>query len=320
MYRYDGDSMKKKAFIALVCLCLLGCSNKSKETQYKYFFLFATPLKNHVVWKKAEKGFLDACKNYQIDCECIGPNNIDTDRMNEVVETGILMKVDGIITQGVIDSKLIDVANEKEIPLVLVDSDQPKSKRFAYMGKDFKEQATLLLEDIESKYGKNQKLKVAIQVAELKFKIAQKQIEDIKKVFSTHKGGVEIISVTESKSDILRAKREWERVFGEHKDINIAINFAGESAVPCAETAIQKQIRDHMLIYGVDEVEETMNMIKNHKIDGTIVTSFYDYGYKSVETIYKYLKYKKKPANQVLRPKLILVNRDNIQDYDEKVK
>lgn len=308
--------MKKLILGIVLCIVLSGCAKESKPSNKKYFLLFATPLKNHIVWKKAEHGFLDACKDYNIDCECIGPSNIDTDRMNEVVETGILKKVNGIITQGVIDSSLIRLADEKGIPLVLVDSDQPKSKRFAYMGKDFQEQASLLLKDIEKKYGKNKKLKVAIQVAELKFKIAQKQIEDIEKIFSTHLGGVEIVRVTESKSDILKAKREWEKVFSEHKDINVAINFAGESAVPCAETAIQQNLKKDMLIYGVDEVEETMNMIKENKLDGTIITSFYDYGYKSVETIYEYLKNNKKPENKVLRPNLILVNGDNIKDYE----
>lgn len=312
--------MKKLILVIVLCIVLLGCTSESKSSDKKYFLLFATPLKNHVVWKKAEQGFLDACQDYNIDCECIGPNNIDTDRMNEVVETGILKKVDGIITQGVIDSNLIRLAEEKGIPLVLIDSDQPKSKRFAYMGKDFQEQASLLLNDIEQKYGKNKKLKVAIQVAELNFKIAQKQIEDIKKVFSTHLGDVEIVRVTESKSDILKAKREWEKVFLENKDINVAINFAGESAVPCAETAIQQNLKEHMLIYGVDEVEETMNMIKENKVDGTIITSFYDYGYKSVETIYEYLENNKKPENKVLRPNLILVNGENIKNYEQKVK
>ena len=89
--------------------------------------------------------------------------------MNEVIETGILQQADGIITQGVIDSSLIQEAKEDGIPLILVDSDQPDSERFAYMGKDFKQQAELMLKDVEKHLGTKEKLKIAIQVAESDF-------------------------------------------------------------------------------------------------------------------------------------------------------
>ena len=57
--------------------------------------------------------------------------------------------------------------------------------------------------------------------------------------------------------------------------INVAINFAGESAVSCNEVANQLNVRDSMLIYGVDDMPETIELIKDGQIDGSVVTSFY---------------------------------------------
>ena len=312
--------IKKGLLIILVCFLLAACSTEKTKKEDAHYILFATPLNGHVIWEKAHEGFQDACEAYGIHYDWLGPNTIDTARMNEVIETGLLMKVDGIITQGVVDSKLIDQAYEQKIPFVLVDSDQPESKRFLYMGKDFKQQAELILENIQKKYGKKKHLKIAIQVAEKNFAIAQKQIDEIYQVFSSHPGGYEIVNISESKSDLVRAKREWIQVIDEHEDLNVAINFAGESAASCVEAVKHKGKLDSVLIYGVDDMESTIDLIKQEELDGSIVTSFYDYGYQSVEAIYTYLETKKKPEQVISHPSLLLVTKENVDTYEKELR
>lgn len=301
-----------------IVFLLFGCTSESLQDRIeKPYLLFATPLRDHLIWLQAKEGFLDACDFYDLHCDWIGPNTIDTNKMNDVIESGILQRADGIITQGVIDENLIRRAEEKGIPLILVDSDQPDSDRFAYMGKDFKQQAELLLEDIEKQYGKDKELKIAIQVAESEFTIAKQQIAQIKEVFQTHKGGFELLDVSESKSDNVRAKREWKQVLSEYTDVNVAINFAAESAEACSETALEQDVRDQILIYGADDMPATIEMIKNGSLDGSIVTSFYDYGYQSVEMIVAYHRYGTKPQQKVQSPVLMIVNQDNVNSYKD---
>ena len=92
--------------------------------------------------------------------------------MEEVIETAIAQKADAIITQGVISKEIINKAKEKGIPILLVDSDIKDCERFAYLGKNFNEQAELFLSDIEKKLGKDVFLEIGIQVAEKDFDIA----------------------------------------------------------------------------------------------------------------------------------------------------
>ena len=311
--------MKKITLLLIVLLFLTSCAHKTENVEQEYFFLFATPLKNHVVWQKAEDGFNDACRDFNIECQSIGPTNIDTERMNEVVETAILMKVDGIITQGVIDTRLINEAKEAGIPLILIDSDQSDSGRFAFMGKDFAYQAELLLEDVKRYYADDEKIVIAIQVAEKQFKIAQDQIAEIENVFARHPGGFEIVSISDSKSDVVRAKMEWNKVFEEHPDIKVAINFAGESAIPCFEASKEHNIKD-ILIYGVDDTKDTIEGISKGQIDGSIVTSFYDYGYKSAKVIYDYLESGIKDNDDILYPEIKLIKQESIRDYEDAFK
>ena len=239
--------------------------------------------------------------------------------MEEVIETAIAQKADAIITQGVISKEIINKAKEKGIPILLVDSDIKDCERFAYLGKNFNEQAELFLSDIEKKLGKDVFLEIGIQVAEKDFDIASEQIKEIENVFAKHEGGYVIKTVSESKSDSVRAKKEWLNILSS-TTINVAINFAGESAISCNEAAKDLKIRDTMLIYGVDDMPETIKLIKDKQIDGSVATSFYNYGYEAVNWLYDYLVNEKELEQQVNSVKLVLVTKENVDNYQEELK
>lgn len=314
--------MKKICWLIVFALILVGChdTNKSDNKEDKsLYFLFATPLSEHEIWLKAKEGFDQACKEKGIHGDWIGPSAIDTNKMEEVIETTISQKADAIITQGVIDKSLIAKAKEKGIPMVLVDSDVSDSERFAYLGKNFNEQAKLFLNDIEKRLGEDTFLKIGIQVAEKNFQIATDQIEEIKNVFNEHPGGYEIVSISESKSDAVRAKKEWSNILSS-TTINVAINFAGESAALCSEVAKELNVRDSMLIYGVDDMPETIKGIEENGIDGSVVTSFYNYGYEATNWLYDYIVNNKQLPQVVNSVKLVLVTNDNVDNYQEELK
>lgn len=312
--------MKKIVLLIGTCLLLSGCLKYEKNQDDFTYILFATPLKEHPIWLQSKVGYEKACSELGVKCDWIGPTVIDTEEMSNVIETGLMQGADGIITQGVIDPELVNRAYELNIPIFLVDSDIPNSNRFAYMGKDFKKQAELLLEDIEKKYGKKKHLKIAIQVAESSFTIAQDQIKQIEEVFQSHEGGFEIVSVSESKSDRVRSKKEWGIVFEESPDINVSLSFAAESAELCAERAQELGRKEDMLIYGVDDLPSTLDMIKSGKIDGTVATSFYDYGYQGVLMLYDYIKNGIEPTQRIYSPTLLIVNKENVNSYGKDAK
>ena len=60
----------------------------------------------------------DACTELEVHCDWKGPIKISTDDMVDVINTGLLKKADGIITQGVISKELIQKGNDKGIPFV----------------------------------------------------------------------------------------------------------------------------------------------------------------------------------------------------------
>lgn len=312
--------MKKVIYLLSILLFLTGCrSNPPITTEKSLYFVYATPLKEHEIWLKAKEGFEHACKEKNIYGDWIGPTAIDTNKMEEVIETAIAQKADAIITQGVIDPTIIHKAKEKGIEILLVDADIKDSERFAYLGKDFNEQAELFLADIEKKLGKTTFLELGIQVAEKGFDIASQQIQEIENVFNKHEGGFKIKVISESKSDSVRAKKEWLNTLTSTK-INVAINFAGESASSCNEAAKELNVRDSMLIYGVDDMPNTIKLIKDNQIDGSVVTSFYNYGYEATIWLYDYITKGKQLHDKINSVKLVLVTNENVDNYQEELK
>lgn len=318
--------MKRKALIVVVLLLLFGCTNgtdknikKEKNEEFLYF-LYATPLADHPIWLQSKEGFVQACNELKVKCDWIGPKVIDTEKMEEVISQGLIEKVDGIITQGVIKKALLEEAAALDIPIVLVDSNIEDGKKFTFYGKNFQRQAQLLLNEIEKKIPKHKPLVIAIQVAELNFKIAQDQIQEIREVFKNHPGGYEIVAITESKSDKIRAQAQWMNTLRNHPDINVTINFAAESADACAEIAQTLNIKKQLHIYGVDDMDSTIDYIKKGYIDASVVTSFYEYGYKTVYQMYAYKKTGKKPTSLNNEVKLLIVNQDNVDTYQSELK
>lgn len=312
--------MRKLCILISVVLLLSGCQSQKKSDEADDYILFATPLRQHPIWLQAKEGFDAACDDYGIRCDWLGSSIIDTNKMEEVIETGILQGADGIITQGVISEDVIRKAHDKKIPVILVDSDMPDSERMAFMGKDFHKQAEILLEDIERNYGYDKHLNIAVQVAEHSFAIAKDQIRQIEEVFLNHPGGYTIVSISESKSDKVRAKREWDQVLSEHDEINIGINFAAESSEFCYELAMELGIRDEMLIYGVDNTADNLNLVREGAVNGIVVIDFYDYGYEAVKLLYDYKKKEATPQDPLIPMDLVIINQDNITAFEKEIK
>lgn len=308
--------MKKLFLILCILLLSTGCETaQKKEDEDPVYFLFATPLSTHTLWLQAKEGMEDACNELNIYCDWKGPTSIDTNEMDNVVLAGVLQKCDGIITQGVIDPALIEKGAEVGIPFVLVDSGIADASPLATITKDFTQQAELLLNDIEKTLGEEEKLYIGIQVSQLSFDLAQEQIEAVKEVFKKHKGGFEITAISESKSDKLHAREEWQKVLD--RRMNVALNFAGENAAGCVEAMQQSGYQGTMLVYGVDDMEDTIQLIKEGKIKGSVVTSFYNYGYEAVYLLYDAVVNHKTLEDPVIGAQLQLIDKAYLNTKQE---
>lgn len=290
------------------------------EEKEELHFVYVSPLLAHPIWLVAKDGFEQACEELGIKGDWVGPQNISPEEMTKLVETAVAEKADAIITQGLVPAAPVKTAIEQDIPVLVVDSDIPDADRMAFFGKDVNVQAEVLYESVKEKIGEDNPIKASVQVAALNYQTAHDQINAIEEVFGKHPGGFEIVNTTESKSDKMKSTTEWENTFKAYPEINVAINLAAEAGPACAKVVADKGIRDKVLVYGVDDTEETLDLIKNGDLDGTVVTSFWNYGYQATYWLHQHITEGKNPEQVVNDAGTILVTNDNLETYSETLR
>ncbi|MDR0452539.1 MAG: substrate-binding domain-containing protein [Treponema sp.] len=315
------------ALLSLIMLCGIAASvfaggraQSDGAKSDKLHFVYVSPLLAHPVWLIAKNGFDAACQELGIQGDWVGPQGISPEEMAKLVDTAVAQKADAIITQGIVPAPPVQNAISAGIPVLVVDSDIPDAQRLAFLGKDTKIQARLLYEDVLQRLGPNTPLNVSIQVSNLLYEVAHRMIADIEEAFGRHPGGFKLVNTSESKSEKIQSVTEWERTFNAYPEINVAINFAAEAGPACATVVKEKGIRDKMLVYAVDDVDETLEILRKNEIDGTIVTSFWNYGYQATYWLYQNITQSKRPAQVVNDAGTILVSNKNVDTYADALR
>jgi len=312
----------KRLFGALLVLVMVlspvvagGTKDKTAGDSKKMYFVYVSPLLAHPVWLMAKDGFEKACTELGVKGDWVGPQGISPEEMAKLVETAVAMKADAIITQGLVPAAPVQAAIDAGVSVLVVDSPIELTGELAYFGKDVNVQAKAIYDNIVASMGKKAAIKASVQVAALNYKIAVDQIEALKKAFSGYAGSFEIVNITESKSDRMKATTEWENTFKSYPEINVSINFAAEAGPAAAAVVQEMGIKNRVRIYGVDDIDETLDLIRAGKIDGTIATSFFNYGYQAAYWLYQNKTQGKKPQSIYNDAGTILINKDNIDTY-----
>jgi ribose transport system substrate-binding protein len=282
--------------------------------------VYVSPLLAHPVWLIAKNGFDAACQELGIQGDWVGPQGISPEEMAKLVDTAVAQKADAIITQGIVPAPPVQNAIGAGIPVLVVDSDIPDAQRLAFFGKETKVQAQALYADILERLGPNTPINVSFQVSNLLYEVAHRQINDIEEVLKRHPGGYKVVNTSESKSEKIQAVTEWERTFNAYPEINVAINLAAEAGPACATVANEKGIRSKVLIYAVDDIDETLDLLRRNDLDGTIVTSFWNYGYQATYWLYQHITQGKRPAQVINDAGTILVTNKNVNNYADALK
>jgi ribose transport system substrate-binding protein len=317
----------KKVLVVFLALVMLGgimtsafAGGRAQAKSDKLHFVYVSPLLAHPVWLIAKNGFDAACQELGIQGDWVGPQGISPEEMAKLVDTAVAQKADAIITQGIVPAPPVQNAIAAGIPVLVVDSDIPDAQRLAFFGKDTKVQAQVLYADVLERLGPNTPINASIQVSNLLYEVAHRQINDIEEVFKRHPGGYKLVSTSESKSEKIQAVTEWERTFNAYPEINVAINLAAEAGPACATVVREKGIRGKILVYAVDDIDETLELLRTNALDGTTVTSFWNYGYQAVYWLYQNITQGKKPAQVVNDAGTILVTGKNVNSYADALK
>ena len=279
--------------------------------------MFVTPLIAHPVWLAAKEGFDDAAEEFGFRGDWVGPSVIDVDEMIKQIEVAIAEKADGIITQGLNPEAMVPVlkkADEAGIPVVVVNSDIPDAPRLAYLGTDPVNLGTAGANEILEKLA-GETPKAAYATTAFTNTVAMDMIEGYRKTFK-EAGDYEEMTVVETNADTLTAVQKWQDVFNTYPETNVAVAVTGEGGAAAAKVVKEMGLEDQVVVMAIDEIDETLDGIREGIIYGTMTQNFYRKGYQASQWLLDYIDNGANPENMLNDSGTMLVTKENIETYN----
>ena len=235
--------------------------------------------------------------------------------------------VDDLLARGVhgIAISPVDPKNQQQLinsaasqTLVLTqDSDAPDSNRACYIGTDNVAAGRQAGEMVKEALPQGGKIMVFVGV--LDAKNAQERYQGLKEALSG--SNVQIIDVRTDNTDRVRAKANAADTLVNNPDIAGMVGLWSYNG-PAILSAVKEANKvDKVKIVAFDEEPATLAGVKEGAIYGTIVQQPFEFGYRSMELMAKYLNGDKSliPANKQILVPTIMVKKDNIEEFTKKI-
>ncbi|MDO5444679.1 MAG: substrate-binding domain-containing protein [Eubacteriales bacterium] len=313
-----------KKFLALVLalvMVLAMCVSASAAEAEEPYLVFVSPLLGNAVWDIAHNAFLEAIEDNGWNGEVVGPTTVSPEEMANLLDIAIAQGAKGVLTQGLMPGEAVDRAVEDGVTIMFVDGDNKASGgTFAFVGKDMKKEAELFYEEVCKQIGQDEKIVLSIQKSVLATEVDKAEVDAVDEVFSKHPGGYERVNLTLINSDTAKGVTEWENTFNTYPEINVCLNCCAEAAQACCKAADEKGITDDLIILGVDDLDVTLDLIREGKCDGTVAVSFWAYGYQSAVWLHEHVVEGRNPENRENPAALLMVTPENIDTYGAEMK
>ena len=296
-------------------------AEKPAEPEEKLHIVFVSPLLSHPIWMTAKNGFEAACEELGIQGDWVGPQGISAEEMAQLVDTAVAQEADAIISQSICPVAPLQNAVDAGVKVLLVDGDLDDLEgRVAYLGKDLKKQAELMYEEVAKVIPADEKIVMSLQCANLNAQFYVDQNNEVINAFSKHPGGFELVNTTMSTSDKAISTTEWLNTFNTYPEVNVCINLAAEAASGCVTAADELGITDKLVIVGVDDTDENLDLLRQGKILCTSVVSFWNYGYQATYWLYQNITEGRVPETVKNDGGTMMVTKDNIDTYNDLLK
>jgi len=322
-------NMQKVVFGLLVVLFVLGSVTtafaRGEDEDKPLNIVFVTPLVAHPVWDVARAGFEDGLAAFGATGQYVGPLGIDPAEMVNQIELALAAGADGIISMPIAPEAMRPVwrqAEEAGVPVVFVGSVDPESTSLAFIGTNEANLGAMGAQGIKDHFAElgNPPLYAYVQQSTMDASFANKARDGYLAALEDYAGGFELVLNEPNNSDMVIAMTKMEAAFEAHPEINLVIGVAGEVGSAAAKVVNEMELRDRITIIAIDDIEETMDWLKEGSITGVMAQNFYKMGYAGVETLVNYLTDGTEPSQYNNDSGSVFVTMDNIDVYQDALK
>ena len=269
------------------------------------------------VFNYARIGAERQAKEYgNVDVLWNAPSSADQLKQKEIIESAITQHVDGIAISALNGDFLTDTINkavDAGIPVVMWDSDAPKSKRFAFYGVDdlasgriLGEQAVRLLD------GKG---KVAI-ITSVGSTNLQQRLDGLKQALA-RAPGIQIVEIYDIKEDAVRCAEIIATGTNRYPDLAAWLAVGGWPIFTRNATAAVDPAKTKVISF--DTIQPGLDLLREGKVTVLLGQKYFGWGSESVKLLYDY-KHGKMPPSPIIDSGVDVVTRENGDDYAAKWK
>jgi ribose transport system substrate-binding protein len=269
------------------------------------------------VFNYAKIGAERQAKEYgNVDVLWNAPSSADQLKQKEIIESAITQRVDGIAISALNGDFLTETINkavDAGIPVVMWDSDAPKSKRFAFYGVDdlasgriLGDQAVRLL---------NGKGKVAI-ITSLGATNLQRRLDGLKESLAKAPG-IQIVEVYDIKEDAVRCAELIATGTNRYPDLAAWLAVGGWPIFTRNATAAVDPAKTKVISF--DTIQPGLDLLREGKVTVLLGQKYFGWGSEAVRLLYDY-KHGKMPPSPIIDSGVDVVTRENVDDYAAKWK
>ncbi|WP_207655742.1 sugar ABC transporter substrate-binding protein [Vallitalea okinawensis] len=277
--------MKKVVVMLLVITMLLGVGCQKEEAasteEFKQLTIGFVVKGSDEHWIQVEKGARQAAKDFNVKLDFNGPaQETLVEEHTGMIENNITNNVDALCVapvQPAAQAKVLQKAVDKNIPVLLIDTDAELPDKTSFLGTGNYEAAKLAGDYISEKLGAGKK--VAIIRGALGDKTHDDRTAGAQDALEA--AGLEVLDVQPADSDSEKAANVMENLMQTFTDIDAIFVTADQMALGALK-AVEQSGKDIMVV-GFDGSPGAQEKIKEGSMEGSVAQSPYQMGYLGVQ-------------------------------------
>ena len=315
--------MKKVLSILLLLCVVIGALTVAGAEEKKPYIVFVQSIPPTEIWKPCEDGVADIAAEYGADCQVYYPENSnDVNEMNAMCERAIADGATAIVLQGNDpdgQAPAFKLMNEAGVPFCLVNSDCPDSGRLAFIGTG--EQVGIVGGQAILDHLGDKPIYAIGALYDLTATVAKTLSGAYNRTLEAAPGGYTLLDEFSTQSDPMTSLAEWQSRLIAYPELNAGYAICGFGASGFANAVKELGLNyDDYCMIGIDFTDETLQLIREGKIYGTMTQNFYRMGYSAAKWLMEYTLNGVEPEQKVNDSGTVLVTLDNIDTFQEELR
>jgi ABC-type sugar transport system substrate-binding protein len=250
-------------------------------------FTYIPHITSHPVWLIAKDGWDASATELGFTGQWVGSTTGEVSELVTTLDAAITQQVNGIAIAAINPSAMgpsIDRAVEAGIPVVTILADAAESQRQAFLGSDVVQFGTLAAQGlIDATGGEGE---VGVIVASLDVENQRMILDAFTSHLAANAPGMAIVATEADNSDLATSAEKVSAILTAHPDIKAIFGINANVPIAACQVFRERGITsEQVAMIGADDLEQTLECIRDGTITGSVAQNFYGAGYLAGELL-----------------------------------